>query len=111
MAGADLTGAALQDANLRDTNLAAVSFRDADLRGTWLQGAVIDQTDFAGAIFTSPSGNSTATSGFVESIPELTPGNHYTAVDFSRGLNLSPEQLTFICAQGGIHPACEAFTP
>lgn len=111
MTGADLTNAALQDANLRDTNLTAVSFRDADLRGTWLQGAVIDQTDFAGAIFAAPAGNSTAASGFVESVPELTPGNHYTAVDFSRGLNLSPEQLTFICAQGGIHPACEAFTP
>ncbi|MEM9120530.1 MAG: pentapeptide repeat-containing protein [Cyanobacteria bacterium P01_F01_bin.56] len=111
MAGADLTGATLQDANLRDANLTAVSLRDADLRGTWLQGAVIDQTDFAGAIFASPPGPSTAASEFVESVPELTPGNQYTAVDFSRGLNLSPEQLTFICVQGGSHPACEAFTP
>ncbi|NEQ45119.1 MAG: hypothetical protein F6K00_16780 [Leptolyngbya sp. SIOISBB] len=109
--GADLTNAALQDANLRNTNLTAVSFRDADLRGTWLQEAIIDETDFAGAIFTAPAGSPTAAAGFVESVPELTPGNHYAAVDFSRGLNLSPEQLTFICAQGGIHPACEAFTP
>lgn len=104
MSTADFTGAVLQDANLRHTDLTGVSLRDADLRGAWLQGAIIDNTDFAGTILTEPTAS--PNEGFVEAIPELAPGNHYAGVDFSRGLNLSPEQLAFICAQGGIHSAC-----
>ncbi len=111
LAAADFTGAALQDANLQATDLTGTSFRDADLRGAWLQGAIIDQTDFAGAILTTPNAAPTTGDGFVAAAPELTPGNQYAGVDFSRGLNLSPEQLAFICAQGGLHPACGSLSP
>jgi len=106
LATADFTGAALQDANLQAADLTGTGFRDADLRGAWLQGAIIDQTDFAGAILTTPNAVPATGDGFVAAAPELTPGNQYAGVDFSRGLNLSPEQLAFICSQGGIHPAC-----
>lgn len=108
MANADFAEATLQDANLRGADLTGVSFRDADLRGAWLQGAILDGTDFAGAILTEPT--TTANEGFVEAVPELPSGNQYDGVDFSRGLNLSPEQLSFVCAQGGIHSACNAPT-
>lgn len=106
LANADFTGAALQDANLRGADLTGVSLRDADLRGAWLQGAIINDTDFAGAILTAPT--ATSNDGFVAAVPELPSGNQYDGVDFSRALNLAPEQLSFICGQGGIHPACSA---
>lgn len=108
LANADLTGAALQDANLRGADLTGVSLRDADLRGTWLQGAIIDGTDFAGAIFTEPT--ATHNDGFVEAVPELASGNQYEGVDFNRAINLSLEQLNYLCAQGGIHAACGVST-
>ncbi|MGD1859582.1 MAG: pentapeptide repeat-containing protein [Leptolyngbyaceae cyanobacterium] len=109
MANADLSGANLQNANLRNADLSGVSFRDADLRGAGLQGAVIADTDFAGAILTELPGISEG--GFVEAVPNLAPGNQYSGVDFSRGRNLSTEQLSFICAQGGIHSACGNIAP
>ena len=108
MANADFTEATLQDANLRGADLTGVSFRDADLRGVWLQGAIIDGTDFAGTILTAPT--AAANDGFVEAVPELPAGDQYDGVDFSRAINLSPEQLSFVCAQGGLHSACNAPT-
>ena len=111
LANADFTGAALQDANLQAADLTGTSLRDADLRGAWLQGALINQTDFAGAILATPNSAPATGDGFVAAAPELTPGNQYAGVDFSQGLNLSPEQLAFICSQGGIHAACGSLTP
>ncbi|MEM9766351.1 MAG: pentapeptide repeat-containing protein, partial [Cyanobacteria bacterium P01_D01_bin.71] len=109
MTNADFRGAALQSANLRDTDLTGVSLRDADLRGAELYGAIINGTDFAGAILAEPTGSSEG--DFVEAVPELTSGNQYSGVDFSRGRNLSTEQLSFICAQGGDHSACGNTAP
>ncbi|MGF1459976.1 MAG: pentapeptide repeat-containing protein [Leptolyngbyaceae cyanobacterium] len=106
MTNADLTDATLQNANLRNTNLSGVSFRDADLRGVSLAGAIIDNTDFAGTILMEPQAKSEGS--FVEAVPQLETGDRYQDVDFSRGLNFSPEQLSYICAQGGLHPSCGA---
>lgn len=101
---ADLTGAKLQGANLRQANLTNTSFRDADLRGIWLQGAILDQVDFSGAIFAEKIVSDNA---FVEAVPSLPTGDQFAGVDFNRARNLDPEQLSFICAQGGIHSACD----
>jgi len=102
---ANLVGVTLQGANLRNANLANANLRDADLRGVWLQGATLEGTDFAGAILTEPS--SSAADGFVEAQPALKTGEQFNGVDFSGALNLEPEQLAFVCAQGGIHPTCD----
>lgn len=101
---ADLAGATLQGANLRYANLSNANLRDADLRDVWLQGANLRGVDLAGAIFTAPTGPSDA--GFVEAVPPLETGNQLDGVDFSGTRNLDPEQLNYICAQGGIYPAC-----
>lgn len=105
---ADFTGAALQGANLRSANLTNTALRDADLRGVWLQGANLNDTDFAGAILLEPSAS--LADGFVEAVPRPEQGQQYEGVDFSRARNLSSEQLSFICSQGGIHPSCDRST-
>jgi uncharacterized protein YjbI with pentapeptide repeats len=96
--------ARLLGANLRAANLTHANLRDTDLRGVWLQGAILDGVDLAGAILAEPV--STDSEGFVAAVPELPTGNQFAEVDFTRARNLDPEQLTFICTQGGLHPAC-----
>lgn len=102
---ADLTGARLQGANLEGANLSQAILKDTDLRGVWLQGADLSAADLAGAILTEPKGASTQ--NFVADLPDLSKGNRLVDVDFSTTRNLDAEQLTFICTQGGIHPACD----
>ena len=102
---ADLTGASLKGANLSGANLRNANLRDADLRDVWLQDANLDGVDLAGAIFTEPTGASQQ--DFVTAVPEVLSRNKLTGVDFSGVRNLEPEQLTFICSQGAIHPACD----
>jgi hypothetical protein len=65
----------------------------------------LNDTDFAGAILSEPSAS--LADGFVEAAPTPEQGQHYEGVDWSRARNLSPEQLSFICTQGGIHPNCD----
>ncbi|MEL6384687.1 MAG: pentapeptide repeat-containing protein [Cyanobacteria bacterium J06626_18] len=103
---ADLTGASLQGANLSDANLRNAILRDADLREVWLQGADLAGADLAGAIFTVPSGKSDQ--GFVTATPDFLSRHKLTGVDFSDVQNLDPEQLTFVCSRGAIHPTCDS---
>ena len=100
----DFSGGLLQDANLRNANLRDVNLRDADLRGVWLQGANLSGADLAGVILAAPT--DLVDNGFVEPVPRLTTGNRFDGVDFSNTYNLQPEQITYICSQGGIHPVC-----
>jgi uncharacterized protein YjbI with pentapeptide repeats/uncharacterized RDD family membrane protein YckC len=102
---ADLSEARLQGATLRNADLTNANLRDTDLRGIWLQGAILEGIDLAGAILAEPAG--VDSEGFVESVPELPTGDQLAGVDFTRARNLDPDQLTFICNQGGIHPACD----
>lgn len=101
----NFTGGSLRGANLRSANLTNATLRDADLRGTWLQGANLSGADFAGAILAEPTAH--ASESFVEAVPKLDAGNHYDGVDFSQVRNLDSEQLTYVCAQGGVHPTCD----
>jgi uncharacterized protein YjbI with pentapeptide repeats/uncharacterized RDD family membrane protein YckC len=102
----DFSEARLQGANFRNANLVNANLRDADLRDVWFQGANLAGADFGGAIFAEPS--SPAEAGFVEATPQLAGGNQFDGVDFSGAHSLQSEQLTYICAQGGIHPACSS---
>ncbi|MBE7380977.1 MAG: pentapeptide repeat-containing protein [Leptolyngbya sp. SIO1E4] len=102
---ADFTGARLPGANLRGANLSNAILKDADLRDVWLEGADLQGADLAGAILTAPEGPSER--DFVAEVPDLSRGNQLAGVDFSKARNLGPEQLAFICVQGGIHPACD----
>jgi uncharacterized protein YjbI with pentapeptide repeats/uncharacterized RDD family membrane protein YckC len=107
---ADLTQANLQGVNLKGADLSGaqltmVNLSQADLTGVILTGANLTGVDFQGARF-SPAGDPTVDS-FITTAPTLNDAaNALKNVDFSRAINLSPRQLTYICAQGAIHPAC-----
>lgn len=102
---ADLEGARLRGANLRGADLRQANLRDADLQDVWLHGADLTGTDFAGAVFfPAPA---TGQQGFVEDVPSFGDRQQFDQVDFSEAQNLNPDQLAYICAQGGIHPACD----
>ncbi|MBD0267745.1 MAG: pentapeptide repeat-containing protein [Cyanobacteria bacterium Co-bin8] len=94
LAGANFSGANLENARLHRTNLQAANFRGANLSGT----------DFQDAVFSSPT--ALAPDSFIESLPNSQPQETLTSVDFSRAQNLAPEQIAYICRQGGIHPVC-----
>ncbi|MGF1522909.1 MAG: pentapeptide repeat-containing protein [Leptolyngbyaceae cyanobacterium] len=106
---ADLSGASLQGANLSGANLRNANLRDADLRDVWLQDADLAGADFAGAIFTVPSGESEH--GFVTAVPDRLSRHKLAGVDFSEVQNLESEQLTFICSRRAVHPACDSSKP
>lgn len=92
---ADLRQANLVNANLADANLHAAQFQGADLTGANLQNAVLHK-----------AANSELES-FIEPLPaKRQQDGIFADVDFSKALNLAPEQLGYICAQGGLHPAC-----
>ncbi|MGD1906716.1 MAG: pentapeptide repeat-containing protein, partial [Leptolyngbyaceae cyanobacterium] len=94
--GADLQGADLQGANLRYTTLQGVRWQGANLAGVDLEGATLSTAEVE------------TSDGFVTAAPDLDSGQQLLGVDFSEALNLSPGQVNYICAQGGIHSACPA---
>ena len=106
---ADLTGAYLQGANLSQANLRNASLRDTDLRQVSFQNADLTGADLAGAILVAPSGSSDH--DFVAAMPDFWLRHRLAGVDFSDVQNLAPEQLTYICTQGAIHPACDSLKP
>lgn len=95
--GADLDGVNFSQADLRQANL-----READLQHINLTGAKLTDVDFAGAIFED---SSSLTGSFITPNAQLGP-KHLKGVNFSRARNLDERQITYICAQGGVHPAC-----
>ncbi len=103
--GADLTGASLMGANLQEANLQDVSLQGADLREVQLRGANLAGTNLAGALLAQE--NRVVTDGFVTPVPDLKQGDRFAGVDFNVALNIDAAQLTYICAQGGLHSACE----
>lgn len=104
LSGAILAGAQLQGANLRQANLRQANLRQANLQDVQLQGADLDAADVAGARFQPP--NQPAADGFVTAVPSVETGDRLRGVDFSQVRNLSAAQLNYLCAQGGVHPAC-----
>ncbi|WP_216351272.1 pentapeptide repeat-containing protein [Leptolyngbya sp. 'hensonii'] len=114
LSGADLSGANLRDANLSEAQLSGanlsfaqlqnVNFRRADLSMVDLRGANLDGADFQGATFILLT--ATSPDQFIKLAPVPNPSGAFRGVNFSRAKNLSPEQLSYICAQGGQHPRC-----
>lgn len=117
---ADLSNADLQRANLRDANfsqarlvdtnlsyakLQNASFKDADLTATILVGANLANADLAGAILAAPAAEQSV-DDFVSTPVEFQPTDRIRGVDFTTVRNLDPQQIEYICAQGGIHSAC-----
>ena len=101
---ANLGGAYLKRANLSHANLQAARLRGANLTEITLQHANLIETDFQDAIFfTSRVADRDQ---FIRAILDDNITHQFEGVDFSQAYNLDNEQLTYICAQGGIHPAC-----
>lgn len=104
LSGANFQGANLDSANLYRADLRQANLREADLRQTHLVGVNLTDADLAGAIF--HDGTSVGDS-FITPSAQLSSANHLQGVNFSRARNLDGRQLNYICAQGGIHPACQ----
>ena len=102
---ANLTGTHLKNADLSHANLQGTRLRGANLTGINLQNANLIETDFQDAIFFRSSGL-TGRNQFIRAIRDTDNIDQFQGVDFSQAKNLDDEQLTYICAQGGIHPHC-----
>ena len=119
--GADLSGADLTQANLRQANLSATklagaklhrtklvqaNLRNADLSLADLRGADLSGADFRGTIF------------FTLEMPHPDQFIRTTAptsaivkdVNFSKVRNLDPDQIRYLCQNGGLHPKCKPET-
>ncbi|MFN7414831.1 MAG: pentapeptide repeat-containing protein [Dolichospermum sp.] len=117
--GADLSEAYLDYANLSDANLTAtrltgVSLRSANLENANLQNADLSRADLRkanvdGANFQGTIlfvGKQNPADQFVET-PDIGSQNaSIKGVDFTKAKNLDPQQLAFICTQGGLHSRC-----
>ena len=94
-----LTGVSLSWANLENANLRNADLSRADLRGANVAGA-----DFQGTILFV--GKQNPADQFVET-PDIGSQNaSIKGVDFSKAKNLDPQQLAFICTQGGLNSRC-----
>lgn len=104
LVGADFQGARLDSVDFTQADLRQANLRDADLRQAVLTGVNLTDADLANAMF--DNGNS-VTGSFITPNAQLSANNHLQGVNFSRVRNLDGRQLNYICAQGGIHPACQ----
>ncbi|MCG9886055.1 MAG: pentapeptide repeat-containing protein [Cyanobacteria bacterium] len=99
LAASNLSESNLQGAILSRANLAGANLTQADLRGARLDGA-----DFKDALLVPAS--SQGDSSFVDAPASDGESAIVRGVDFSQVKNLSPRNLSYVCAQGGIHPQC-----
>jgi uncharacterized protein YjbI with pentapeptide repeats len=98
---ANLRGSNLQGADLREADLSGAQLQNSSLQGIHLQGANLAGANFEGAVFAA---GAAAADSFIEAPP---PAQGLLAqVDFSAAQRLSPDQLAYICRQGGLHPTC-----
>jgi len=101
---ANLSATRLTGASLRSTNLENANFRNADLSRADLRGANVAGADFQGTILFVSKQN--LADQFVET-PDIGSQNaSIKGVDFSKAKNLDPQQLAFICTQGGLNSRC-----
>ena len=101
---ANLSATRLTGASLRSTNLENANLRSADLSRADLRGANVAGADFQGTILFV--GKQNLADQFVET-PDIGSQNaSIKGVDFSQAKNLDPQQLAFICTQGGLNSRC-----
>jgi len=105
LTAANLVRAQLRGADLRDADLRQANLRGADLRQVTLQGARLAGADVAGARFGEDTLR-TDPDSFIARDAEVAKTNRFQGIDFSQVRHLDAQQLRFICAQGGQHPAC-----
>jgi uncharacterized protein YjbI with pentapeptide repeats/uncharacterized RDD family membrane protein YckC len=104
LSNANLSATRLTGANLRSANLENANLRNADLSRADLRGANVAGADFQGTILFV--GKQNPADQFVET-PDLGSQNaSIKGVDFGQAKNLDPQQLAFICTQGGLHSRC-----
>ncbi|TVP67004.1 MAG: hypothetical protein EA342_10100 [Leptolyngbya sp. LCM1.Bin17] len=101
---ADLSYSLLQGADLTDANLENADLQNTNLEGVILAGANLAGANFDGAQFVTPE--RPQADSFITTSRELEQGEALAGADFSQARNLRGEQLTYICLQGGLHPAC-----
>ena len=101
---ANLNQTQLRAADLRQASLRNASLRNANLEAANLQGTVLDGADLQGASFYPPS--PVTPDQFIRITPQPEITGLLQGTDFSHAKNLDADQLTYVCAQGGIHPAC-----
>lgn len=104
LAEADLSNSRLTEANLENANLHHANLQNANLQDAVLTGANLAGANLKGAVFftaTAPPSH-----GFIATLTAPETGSTLAGVDFSKAENLDPEQLGYICQQGGIHPQC-----
>ncbi|HEY9880179.1 MAG TPA: pentapeptide repeat-containing protein [Leptolyngbyaceae cyanobacterium] len=105
LTAADLQNSRLKAVDLRWANLANANLAGANLQGTKLQGANLAGTNLQNVVFQDTAGS--GLDSFIEPLPMMRQSEGaLTKVDFSQARNLGSEQLNYICAQGGLHPAC-----
>ncbi|MGL5081896.1 MAG: pentapeptide repeat-containing protein [Microcoleaceae cyanobacterium] len=103
--GADLSFTQLTGANFKNANLQEATLQNADLSLVNLTGASLKNTDFNGAKFVATPA-AEAKDGFIQSTETQNQSSRLKRVNFSQAKNLTPNQITYICNQGGIHPDC-----
>lgn len=101
---ADFNGTRLREADLSYANLENANLQNTDLRSVNLTGANLVGANLQNALFFTVQ--PPALDSFIEPVPEVPTTGSLANVDFSQARNLNSEQLTYICAQGGIHGAC-----
>ncbi|QQE63864.1 hypothetical protein GFS31_05350 [Leptolyngbya sp. BL0902] len=104
LAEADLRNSRLTQAHLENANLQNANLQNANLQDTVLTGANLAGANLQGAVFFTAT--APPSSGFIATLAEPETGNALAGVDFSRAKNLDPDQLGYICQQGGTHPQC-----
>lgn len=116
--GSDLSGADLRQVNLRkadlsSTNLASANLQQAQLQHAKLKNANLSLADLRGADLTGADFQGvdfftlkpTQPDQFIQTPP--TSSAIVKDVNFSKVRNLTAEQITYICENGGRHPNCQ----
>ncbi len=96
LTNANFRNAQLQNANLRNTDLSLADLRGANLSGTDLKGAKL-------AILKPAQADQ-----FLASPLDTFKSDHLRGVNFNLAKNLNPNQINYICKQGGVHEKCSS---
>ncbi|MGB3511939.1 MAG: pentapeptide repeat-containing protein [Microcoleaceae cyanobacterium] len=101
---ADLSLAQLTNVNFRNAQLQNANLRNADLSLADLRGANLGGTDLKGAKLAIPK--PAQVDQFLDSPLDTFKSDHLRGVNFNFAKNLDPNQINYICKQGGIHEQC-----
>ncbi len=101
---ADLSLALLTNTNFQNAQLQNANLRNADLSLADLRGANLSGTDLKGAKLAVPKPNQA--DQFLANPLDIFKSDHLRGVNFNFAKNLNPNQINYICKQGGIHEKC-----